>query len=187
MNKNFIGVYPNILPPEHCERIIKEFEDNLKYDAAIDLKRLHGGAQHRSGTSLFICVNDGWNESREIINQAVNRGVQAYYEEYPVIIARSASHQIKLQKTKPGEGYHDWHCEAFNAVACQRVLFWMIYLNTTPEGEGITEWIYQGVKEQPEQGKLIICPSGFTHTHRGNPTYTDTKYIATGWFTHQGE
>ena len=61
MNKNFIGVYPNILPPEHCERIIKEFEDNLKYDAAIDLKRLHGGAQHRSGTSLFICVNDGWN------------------------------------------------------------------------------------------------------------------------------
>ena len=186
MNKNFIGVYPNILPPEYCEKIIKEFEDNLKHDAAVDLKQMHGGANHRSGTALFIRVNDGWGETREVINQAVNRGVQAYYEEYPTTIARSASHSIKLQRTKPGEGYHDWHCEAFNAASCHRVLFWMIYLNTTSEGDGTTEWIYQGVKEQPEQGKLIICPSGFTHTHRGNPSYKDTKYIATGWYTHQG-
>ena len=62
----------------------------------------------------------------------------------------------------------------------------MIYLNTTTEGEGMTEWINQGVRVQPEQGKVVICPSGFTHTHRGNASYKETKYIATGWYTHQG-
>ena len=64
MNKNFIGVYPNILPPEYCEKIINQFEDNLRQDALIDLKQMHGGANHRSGTALFIRVNDGWGETR---------------------------------------------------------------------------------------------------------------------------
>ena len=187
MNKDFICEFPNILSPELCEQVINDFEEKLNHDPGIDLKRQHGGANHRSGTALYVRVNDGWGPTRDIINQATGRGVQAYYDEYPTIISRSTSHTIKLQRTKPGEGFHDWHCEAFNAATCHRVLFWMIYLNTTPEGEGTTEWINQGVKVQPEQGKLVICPSGFTHAHRGNPTYTDTKYVATGWYTHQGE
>ena len=107
-------------------------------------------------------------------------------EEYPTMNIGCSSHTIKLQKLEAGEGYHDWHCESFNYGTCNRVLFWMIYLNTTTEGEGMTEWINQGVRVQPEQGKVVICPSGWTHTHRGNPSYKETKYIATGWYTHQG-
>ena len=184
-NKDFIGLFPDALAPEHCEAIIKEMNDNEKYDA-VDLKTQHGGASHRTGTAYFVRTNDGWDLTRNLINQALNRCVAAYIEEYPTMNINCASHTIKLQKLLPGQGFHDWHCEAFSYASCHRVLFWMIYLNTTTEGEGMTEWINQGVRVQPEQGKIVICPSGFTHTHRGNPSYHDTKYIATGWYTHQG-
>ena len=30
----------------------------------------------------------------------------------------------------------------------------------------------------------MICPSDFTHTHRGQKSPTQEKYIATGWFNH---
>ena len=185
MSKDFIGLFPNVLSPEHCEMIIKEMENNQKYDA-VDLKKQHGGAGHRSGTAYFIRTNDGWDLTRNLINEATTRCVRAYAEEYPTMNISCASHTIKLQKVEPGEGFHDWHCEAFNYATSHRVLFWMIYLNTTTEGEGMTEWINQGVRVQPEQGKVVICPSGWTHTHRGNPSYKETKYIATGWYTHQG-
>lgn len=183
--KDFIGIFPDALAPEHCATIIKELEDNEKYDA-VDLAKQHRGAEHRSGTAYFIRANDGWDITRNLINQALNKCVQAYIQEYPTMNVPCSSHTIKFQKTEPQQGYHDWHCEAFNYATCSRVLFWMVYLNTTPEGEGTTEWINQGVKVQPEQGKIVICPSAWTHTHRGNPTYTETKYIATGWYTHQG-
>ena len=34
---------------------------------------------------------------------------------------------------------------------------------------------------KPEQGKLLLWPAAFTHTHRGNPPLNEVKYIATGW------
>ena len=32
-NKDFIGLFPDALAPEHCQAIIKEMDDNEKYDA----------------------------------------------------------------------------------------------------------------------------------------------------------
>ena len=35
-----------------------------------------------------------------------------------------------------------------------------------------------------KKGKTLIWPSDFTHTHRGQKSPTQEKYIATGWFNH---
>ena len=32
------------------------------------------------------------------------------------------------------------------------------------------------------EGRCVIWPAFFTHTHRGIVSKTETKYIATGWF-----
>ena len=51
-----------------------------------------------------------------------------------------------------------------------RKLVIQLYLNTIEEG-GETEFLYINKRIKAEQGRLIIFPAAFTHTHRGNPPY----------------
>jgi len=96
---------------------------------------------------------------------------------------------INLQKYLRGSGgYHHWHSEIYpqnaSGESLHRVLLWMVYLNDVAEG-GETEFLYQGRKIAPKQGRLVIAPAGFTHTHRGNVAVSGDKYIATSWLLYQ--
>ena len=88
--------------------------------------------------------------------------------------------EVKIQKTKIGEGYHHWHCENAAMKARNRILAFMIYLNDVDEG-GETEFLYQKCRFKPEKNTLLVWPSQFTHIHRGNPPLSNDKYIITGW------
>ena len=68
-----------------------------------------------------------------------------------------------------------------SATYLRRLLNYLVYLNDVPDGEGETEFLNQGLRNQPKKGNLVIFPAFFTHIHRGNPVYTTDKYIATGW------
>lgn len=93
------------------------------------------------------------------------------------------SESMKVQKTPPKGGFHQWHCEHGRSDSSSwRNLVWTLYLNDVPEGEGETEFIEYGVKLQPKKGLLCFFPASWTHTHRGNPVYSCDKYIATGWY-----
>lgn len=92
---------------------------------------------------------------------------------------------INLQRYTAGEGgYPYWHCELYprdaNAETLHRTLLWTIYLN---EGfaEGETEFLYQQRKIVPKAGSVLVAPTAFTHTHRGNRPVGSDKYIATSW------
>ena len=88
---------------------------------------------------------------------------------------------IKLQKTLPGEGYHAWHCEVSDIPSSRRFLLCMLYLNDVNEG-GETEFLYQHKRIKPVKRRVVICPTAFTHTHRGNPPLGNTtKYMINGW------
>jgi hypothetical protein len=95
-------------------------------------------------------------------------------------IQGAISYEVKLQKTPIKGGYSMWHCEQGSGGAATRVLSWMVYLNDVEEG-GETEFLYQGFKQKAEKGTLVIWPASYTHTHRGNPPYSNEKYIITGW------
>ena len=89
--------------------------------------------------------------------------------------------EIKMQKTKPGEGYHVWHPENTGANKTKnRPLVFSLYLNDVEEG-GETEFLYLKKRFKPVRDRLLIFPSGYTHTHRGNPPLSGDKYILTGW------
>jgi hypothetical protein len=96
---------------------------------------------------------------------------------------------INLQRYTANEGgYPYWHCELYpkdaSCDSLHRVLLWTIYLNDS-FGEGETEFLYQDKKIQPKTGSLLIAPSAFTHTHRGNQPKNGDKYIATSWILFQ--
>lgn len=95
--------------------------------------------------------------------------------------------KINLQHYRKGSGgYHHWHSEHYphpsdpQQKSLHRVLFWLLYLNDVEQG-GETEFFYQGAKVKPKQGRLILSPCSFTHTHRGNVPVSNDKYILTSW------
>jgi len=92
---------------------------------------------------------------------------------------------INLQKyTADQGGYPYWHCELYpkadNGETLHRVVLWTIYLNDGFR-EGETEFLYQNRRIAPKAGSLLIAPTAFTHTHRGNMPKGGDKYIATSW------
>lgn len=104
-----------------------------------------------------------------------------------VIMALFRPGSINLQKYLADEGaYPYWHCELYpnprpdNGESLHRVVLWTIYLNDAFD-EGETEFFYQGRRIVPRTGSLLIAPTSFTHTHRGNKPKGGDKYIATSW------
>jgi hypothetical protein len=92
---------------------------------------------------------------------------------------------INLQRyTADRGGYPYWHCELYpkpgSVDPLHRAVLWTIYLNDGFE-EGETEFLYQNRKIVPKAGSLLIAPTAFTHTHRGNRPKGRDKYIATSW------
>ena len=96
---------------------------------------------------------------------------------------------VNLQWYRAGEGgYPYWHCELYpRAPDCEtlhRHLLWTIYLNEG-FGAGETEFLFQQRKVAPRTGDLLIAPTAFTHTHRGNRPEGADKFIATSWILFQ--
>lgn len=96
---------------------------------------------------------------------------------------------INLQWYAANEGgYPYWHCELFpkdvQAETLHRHLLWTLYLNDD-FAEGETEFLFQQRKIAPRTGSLLIAPTAFTHTHRGNRPKDGDKFIATSWILFQ--
>ena len=185
--EDFIGIYENVISREDCDGIIAEIERFFETSPKENV--LSGAAQmpFREFTRFDFSLNANKHlpKAAEVVDDALHRCIQEYASEYFVIKQVNAStKEVKLQKTPPRGGYHFWHCENFNKETADRALAWMIYLNDIPPGEGETEFIWQKLRVQPEAGKCLIWPTQFTHTHRGNPVYSTSKFIATGWYTY---
>jgi hypothetical protein len=183
-HNQFIGVYENILSEEKCKSIIELLESDLKnkiYEKGSD--NFSKDKMERHDYSIGYHSSDNSNQIVFLINNALEKCINLYADEFwPIKQLKATSLHVKLQKTPPRGGYHVWHCEQ-EGSDYDRVLAWTVYLNDIPNGEGETEFLWQGLRVQPKAGTVCIFPAAFTHTHRGNPVYSCNKYIATGWYT----
>jgi hypothetical protein len=96
---------------------------------------------------------------------------------------------VNLQWYRAGEGgYPYWHCELYprdpHAETLHRHLLWTVYLNDGFEA-GETEFMFQARRVAPRTGALLMAPTAFTHTHRGNRPEQGDKFIATSWILFQ--
>jgi len=87
---------------------------------------------------------------------------------------------LNIQHYKPGGGFKAWHFENGNSSTIKRHLVYMTFLNDVKNGG--TEFFYQNLKVPAVKGLTVIWPAGWTHTHKGQISKINEKYIATGWF-----
>ncbi len=191
-NPNFIGIYDNAVSSDNCKEIIKWFDTE-------PLRR--GTVMYEDGSGkVDTKVKSDWevdpyktlftNRSfiDKIIIDALIKYTPLYRESYPCvdnIDPWNVCNVYNLQKYNPGDGYYNLHCENCNAATQERVLAWMIYLNTVTD-KGGTYFDSYDLTTEAKEGRLVIWPAYFTHTHKGIVSETQTKYIATGWYTVDG-
>lgn len=187
--EDFIGIYENAYTQEFCNAAIKYYED--MNEAGFGRNRLDNegqGALSKNDTTAFVHEESliDLRVSKDLILHFNERFWGEHYKDYIQkfdVLRTCGAHNsycARIQKTKIGGGYHIWHCEADGRVTGNRILAWMLYLNDVEEG-GETEFLYQHKRVKPKTGTLVIWPAAFTHTHRGNPPLSNTKYIITGW------
>jgi hypothetical protein len=182
---HYIGVYDNVFDEEYCNRVIDRFESINKTGAfsSDGTEQFKEGSLGRRDTSVFFERN-----AQDVSNE-IQQAVMSCFEEYKKTYVGLndiplVSWCCKVQRTGHSGGYHVWHNEHGGDIgAMRRAAVWILYL-TSHEGSGETEFLQQGVRVEPRAGRVVIWPASFTHPHRGNPVYNETKYIATGWFEH---
>ena len=197
MTDNFILEANNFFQPGECQRFIDYFE--YMNNAGLAISRTANTTQKSheihdkqvffhdmpKPDNIYVKLHDA-----TLVSTFVNRFFKIAYPQYAntySILQDCPTHRIyaiKLQRTAIGEGYHIWHFEEQGAHGFGRVLFFILYLNTIEEG-GETEFLYYHKRVKAEQGKLLVAPCGFPHTHRGNPPLDDNKYVLTGWVDYE--
>lgn len=169
---DFIGEY--MMPSIVCDEVVTEFH----------LKPAHL-ANHTRGYSA-VYSNEIDPIVTKLVNGQLNSMVRRYCVDYMFAFdnlePKVMTEPWNIQKYEVHRHYSRWHCENNGQKPfANRVLAWMTYLNDVTD-QGGTEFFYQNRVIQPKKGLTLIWPAYFTHTHRGIPSPTQEKYIATGWF-----
>lgn len=187
--KDFIEIYDNFIADEDCDKLIGEMEgifEERKRIAVPDPNhygRLQLNGLVRDDEQIYIPSQ--MNHIDQDIKMLLFKAFIDYSAKYPAVKNNAdfiSIGEFKAQKTHKGAaGFSTFHSEQGSGPSSGRFLVWMIYLNDVEDG-GETEFIYQHKKIKPKKGSLVFFPASFTHTHRGNPPYSNDKYVLTGWF-----
>ena len=194
--KDFIGVFEKAYTKEWCESAIRYFERMDKLGFGRSIQEIIGTPRHLKDTNNFNtsrlysqgenmlsivgvpAIQDVFLETFWSCYNGIYR--QMFSSLHPVETAPQMVYEMKIQKTKPGEGYHVWHWEQMSRSDVTRFMVIKVFLNDVEEG-GETEWLYYPRRIKAKQGTLLIFPGNYTHTHRGNQPLNGSKYTINTW------
>lgn len=198
-HKEYIGFYRDLFPAGYCQHLITEF--NRLEEGGIGSNRQNSERANKHVKDDYqISINlrnhslepFKWFDGEEKCWDACDLffdGLQRCYNDYSSTysVLRDDGHiratVMKMQRTGPGGGYHVWHGEQGPGTQANRVVVYMLYLNTIEEEGAETEFLYQKLRVKPEENLMLLWPASYTHAHRGNPVLgTQSKYVVTGWF-----
>ena len=180
---SFIGAW--ILPDlSICDDLIDFFENSPNTRQGEVMFNNQSSVVKETKDSIDLPMTPDYSLTQVYLD-ALQIAVEEYKKKYTWANVTSPwqIEAVNLQKYNPGGAYFNWHAERTGGgpIAGNRHLVFMTYLNDVTD-EGETAFFYQNVKVKPQKGLTLVWPVDWTHTHRGCPSMTQTKYIATGWF-----
>jgi hypothetical protein len=181
--EKFIEVYDNALSQDECESIVNWFEESEHIHQVGQCGEHEVRKDIKDSTDICIRMDEPWLPC-EIIVPALSKSIMDYCNRYPMLndISQFGNDMVyNIQRYYPNQGFFKEHCEQF-CKAYSRVLAWTLYLNDVEDG-GETYYTYYDLKVKAREGRLVIFPAYWTHAHKGIVSKTETKYIATGWFS----
>ena len=187
MINDFISVYDNLYTKEECEEYINLIEHYISNGLILKEEKTLHKTDHYAINFNNDCnfnILSGDNLSLEFLPK-IKDPIDEYLKKFSVLgEEKLLIYDTKAKKIEIGGGFHNWHYENTGLQVSARKLVIQLYLNTIEEG-GETEFLYINKRIKAEQGRLIIFPAAFTHTHRGNPPIGQDKYIVSTWAVSQ--
>lgn len=185
MTEDFIRTYDDALDSELCTHLIKKFSEYEKMGLVLNRKSNMGNKFKYVQDSNYVLMHELNIDTflKDEVFQRIKPSINDYMNEFDVLaggMAEMQLQQLKMQRYKKGQGFHEWHCEVTSSVHGHRVFNWQLFLNDVNDG-GETEFLYLNKRIKPKMGTMLIFPSYFTHTHRGNCPIGGEKYILNGW------
>jgi hypothetical protein len=186
--QNFIGVYDNYITEAECNKAIELFENQKKFNNTMDRRQFENAMLvEKKDMQYFVGSNNidvWWTELKSLIfnfDMAFNHYIKETGADGVYPDGKFYFTQLKLQKTRPTEGYHVWHIEHGTGFSNEpRAFVYSVYLNDVEEG-GETEFLHFSKRVKPKKGRIVIWPAGFPYVHRGNSPLSGDKYIITSW------
>ena len=177
----FIFTIDGALPPAICAEMIRRFEANpdQQYLGRIG-QDAHSDRSIKKSTDLVVSNKADWKDVDGFLFKSLALAMREFRERYPYFKGPFKDSGYAIQRTNVGEHYH-WHIDGGSHDFSQRQLVAVWYLNDVPGPGGETEFLFQDVKVQPKQGRLVLFPPFWTHEHRGVTLEAGVKYIATTW------
>jgi hypothetical protein len=177
----FFGVYENSLPAGFCSAVVQRF------DADPDVTQGRVGNGTREGAfdpkiknTTEIDLNGSrpdWKSVNDVLLGSLNRYLRRYMTEWGRAFNCSlVPEPLKIARYPVG-GHFEWHSDNLGNGVTTRVITVLWYLNTVTEG-GETEYPWQDMAVKPVEGRLLLCPVGWSYVHRGAPPVSNPKYIA---------
>ena len=129
--QDFIKVFPNQLDPDYCKTVI-DYYHQQEGTRILSRQTANESApkMNKDGSMLYDEGETGtfalsMNKLLTPYYEAVQRCVKDYTSEFGIFENTNPlqiSHSIKIQHTRPSEGYHIWHCEHASRDTGQRCI-----------------------------------------------------------------
>lgn len=186
------------LDKNFCENAIKLFEESTDSQFLGSLGNSKTGEAKykpniKNTTDISIhndlCENSQWFKIHKILKEELIKNMNEYYKKIDpnndifkldlLHINLSFSGFLMSRYTK-NKGIFKFHNDFnINVSKRYRIFNFLWYLNDVEDG-GKTVF-FNNNEIKPEQGKMIIFPSEWFFTHKGEMPVSCDKYIITGW------
>jgi len=179
--KDCIAIYDNVFSDEDCDELIGIMEHLSHNNIMTDNTSPNHNIDHKEINFHHNYNLPSWSSVGEKFFPIVKPIIDDYINYYSILNkSQFLFYDIKAKKIPVGGGFHDWHYESSTLISSSRALVLQVYLNDDFEA-GETEFLYLNKRVEAKKGRVIIFPTAFTHTHRGNPPIGGDKYILTTW------
>ena len=196
---NFVKIYNHAVHPKLCHDLIEEFENQQEHHimsgigAESDVEN-----EYRKAIEMNCTIVSDNNTEWKFLLNSMNNIVMDYQKLYKHEMNKLGLSDVSLPSTNvleewrlhrydEGEHFFKKHVDSHDANSSNRMLAFLFYLNTVPEGgETIFTDHLEGIKCEPVQGRLLVFPTWFGFPHEGLPVISGTKYMLKTYLHYPG-
>jgi len=180
---SFIYINKNALAKDICREMIRRFEsDKESQYRGRTGQNFKENYNVKMSTDLAISAHEHWQDITQELLRSLSSSLREFSGTFPFFKGRFKDIGYNLQRTDEGE-YYNWHIDGGSHDFADRQLVALWYLNDVDGPGGATEFMYQDIAIQPEEGALVLFPPFWTHEHRNSQLQKGVKYVATTWIS----